>query len=205
MKKNTIIVGLVLLIFFVISFLTNILGALNPTIETSYNLGFSSLGFMTLAFFSAYGIMSIPAGVLVDKFKEKATLVFAFSLASLGSFIFAFFPIFPVFLGSLFLIGAGMAILQVAINPLLRTAGGEENFAFNSVLGQLFFGAAGVAGPFLFTYLVTHVGQHTSGSGITSVLTKLVPQEMNWLSIYWVFGLVSALMMVCIVFFDFLE
>ena len=29
-------------------------------------------------------------------------------------------------------IGAGMAVLQVAINPLLRVAGGEEHFAFNS-------------------------------------------------------------------------
>ena len=45
---------------------------------------------------------------------------------------------------SLFLIGLGMAMLQVAINPLLRVAGGEEHFAFNSVLGQLVFGLASV-------------------------------------------------------------
>ena len=43
---------------------------------------------------------------------------------------------------SLFLIGTGMAMLQVAINPLLRVSGGEENFAFYSVLAQLFFGGA---------------------------------------------------------------
>ena len=36
----------------------------------------------------------------------------------------------------------GMAMLQVSINPLLRNIGGEKEFAFNSVLGQLFFGLA---------------------------------------------------------------
>jgi len=38
--------------------------------------------------------------------------------------------------------GLGMAILQVAINPLLRVAGGEEHFAFNSAFAQLIFGSA---------------------------------------------------------------
>jgi len=40
-----------------------------------------------------------------------------------------------------------MAMLQVAINPLLRVAGGEENFAFNSVLAQLVFGGASFLAP----------------------------------------------------------
>lgn len=163
-------VGLVLLVFFVISFLTNILGALNPSIEESFNLKFSSLGFMTLAFFSAYGVMSIPSGMLVEKYKEKKVMLSAFFLATIGAFAFAIFPTFPVFLGSLFLIGTGMAMLQVAINPLLREAGGEEHFAFNSVLGQLFFGAAGVAGPYLFSYLVGNVGKTGWGDSLTCLL-----------------------------------
>ncbi len=47
-------------------------------------------------------------------------------------------PGFSIALLSLFLIGVGMAMLQVVINPLLRVAGGEEKFAFNSVMAQLF-------------------------------------------------------------------
>jgi len=35
-----------------------------------------------------------------------------------------------------------MAVLSVVINPMLRVAGGEEHFAFNSVLAQLVFGLA---------------------------------------------------------------
>jgi fucose permease len=203
MKRNYLLVGLVLVVFFVISFLTNILGALNPGIKESFNLEFSSLGFMTLAFFSAYGIMSIPSGMLVEKYKEKRVMLFAFLSATLGAFAFAFFPSFPVFLVSLFLIGTGMAMLQVAINPLLRTAGGEEHFAFNSVLGQLFFGAAGVLGPYLFSYLAENVGKNDDAGGFIGVLNNVVPSDMNWVSIYWVFGVIAAIMVLIIGLFKF--
>jgi fucose permease len=205
MKNRFLMIALVLIVFFVISFLTNILGALNPGIKESFNLEFSSLGFMTLAFFSAYGIMSIPSGILVEKYKEKHVLLFAFILASVGAFSFAIAPSFIMFLLSLFLIGTGMAMLQVAINPLLREAGGEENFAFYSVLGQLFFGAAGVAGPYLFSYLVRNIGKQEGDEGFISLLTYLVPKDMTWVAIYWIFAIVAFLMVIIIFLVKFPE
>ncbi len=198
MNKRFLMVGLVLLVFFVISFLTNILGALNPGIKESFNLEFSSLGFMTMAFFSAYGIMSIPSGMLVEKYKEKKVMMAGFVLATIGAFAFAISPSFILFLGSLFLIGTGMAMLQVAINPLLREAGGEENFAFYSVLGQLFFGAAGVAGPYLFSYLVENIDKDESPNGFISFIKTMIPQDMDWVSIYWIFACIALIMVLII-------
>lgn len=202
MKNKFLSVGLVLLVFFVISFLTNILGALNPAIKESFGLEFSSLGFMTMAFFSAYGVMSIPSGLLLEKYKEKKVMLLAFALAAFGSGLFAVFPFFVTFLISLFFIGAGMAMLQVAINPLLRTAGGEDNFAFYSVLGQLFFGFAGVAGPYFYSYL--SMSQNgTAGGGLANFLNSIVPQSTSWSSIYVVFAVISILMLLAISFFKF--
>ena len=60
---------------------------------------------------------------------------------------------------SLFPIGVGMAMLQVAINPLLRVAGGEEHYAFNSVLAQLIFGGASFFSPFIYIYFVRNMGR----------------------------------------------
>jgi fucose permease len=197
-QKNYLMIGLVLLVFFVISLLTNILGALNPAIEGSFNLSGSSLGLVSIAFFSAYGIMSIPSGILVEKYKEKKVMLAAFLFASVGAFAFAIIPSFSVFLFSLFLIGTGMAMLQVAINPLLRASGGEENFAFYSVLGQLSFGLAGVAGPYLFSYLSENVG-NDAATGVAGLLSSMVYEDMTWVAIYWIFALV-AFAMVLIVF-----
>ena len=77
MKKSNSTVGLVLLVFFVISLLTNILGALNPGIKESFNLEFSSLGFMTLAFWSQthYGIISIILSINSSTCVENSDLI----------------------------------------------------------------------------------------------------------------------------------
>ncbi|GAB3647175.1 sugar MFS transporter [Echinicola sediminis] len=202
MKKKPLIVLLILLIFFVISFLTNILGPIIPDIIDSFDLSLGLAGFLPFSFFVAYGVMSIPSGLLVEKFREKKILVLAFSLAFLGAMCFALFPRFDVALLSLFVIGLGMAMLQVVINPLLRTAGGEKHFAFNSVLGQLFFGGASFLSPMLYSYLVTHMHSDSSSILIDN-LNPLVPQNLKWVSLYWVFALIALFMILVILLVHF--
>lgn len=195
MKKRYFILGLIFLTFFVISFLTNILGPLIPDIINSFNLSLTLAGFLPFSFFVAYGVMSIPAGTLVEKYKEKPVMVASFILASLGAFLFASFPYFSVAMFSLFLIGLGMAMLQVAINPLLRVAGGEAHFAFNSVIGQLVFGLASFLSPQVYTYLVKNLQEDPSqGNFMIKALTKLVPAHLPWISLYWVFAVVTVVM-----------
>src|SRR5690606_25959019 len=104
--------------------------------------------------------MSIPSGLLIEKYSEKTVTVLGFGIAFGAALLFALFPRFEVALISLFSIGIGMAMLQVVINPLLRVAGGEEHFAFNSVLAQLFFGSASFLSPLLYSYLVSNI--HTT-------------------------------------------
>jgi fucose permease len=138
---------LLLLIFFVISFLTNILGPIIPDLIDSFGISVGLAGFLPFSFFVAYGVMSVPAGILVERFREKPVLLGGFVLALLGALLFSFFPKFFMGLISLFAIGIGMTMLQVVINPLLRVCGGEQNFAFNSVLAQLAFGVASFPEP----------------------------------------------------------
>ncbi|WP_162341092.1 MFS transporter [Cyclobacterium salsum] len=202
MKKNNLIVALILLIFFVISFLTNILGPIIPDIIDSFTLSIGLAGFLPFSFFVAYAVMSIPSGILVEKYKEKKMLVAAFSLAFAGALVFALIPSFGIALTSLFIIGIGMAILQVVINPLLRTAGGEAHFAFNSVLGQLAFGAASFLSPMLYSYLVTNI--HTGDLGfLFSFLDGMVPENLKWVSLYWVFAGIAFLMVIVVYFAKF--
>jgi FHS family L-fucose permease-like MFS transporter len=198
MKRNYFIVLLILIIFFVISFLTNIIGPLVPEVIKGFSVSKGMAGLLNFAFFIAYGVMSIPAGMLTEKYKEKKVITGAFLLATIGSFLFSLFPSLGVYLISLFLIGMGMAILQVAINPLLRVSGGEENFAFTSVLAQLFFGGASFLSPLMYSYLVTNLSAGNTSGMLLSTLSKLVPENLTWVSVYWIFGLVAAIMVVVI-------
>src|SRR5215468_6310246 len=100
-KRQPLIVALVFLIFFVISLLTNILGPLVPNIIDSFHLSLTQAGFLPFAFFIAYGVMSIPAGILLEKFTEKPVLIVSFALALIGSFVFAMKPLFGIYWFSL--------------------------------------------------------------------------------------------------------
>ena len=55
MKRNYYIVALIMLIFFVISFLTNVIGPLIPDMITGFNLSLTLVALLPFAFFIAYG------------------------------------------------------------------------------------------------------------------------------------------------------
>ncbi|KPH94156.1 MFS transporter [Pseudoalteromonas porphyrae] len=194
MKKNYLIVLMVLSTFFVISFITNLLAPIFPALIQSYDIGLTLAGFFSFAFFIAYGVMSIPAGLLVQSLGEKKVMLIAFSLALFGSVLFVSMPVFAVAMLALFLIGTAMALLQVAINPLLRASGGSKHFAVFSVAAQLMFGGAATLSPLVYSALVK-ADAHAQGQ---NWLLQLVPADMTWLSMYVLFALLCVVMLVVI-------
>jgi MFS transporter, FHS family, L-fucose permease len=199
MKRNYYLVLLIFLIFFAISFLTNILGSINPNVSDSFSLTGTMTGLLPFSFFIAYALMSIPSGMIVQRYDEKKSLVLAWIFAFSGALLFSLLPGFPVFLCSLFLIGCGMALLQVALFPLLRVTGGEEHFAFNNLIVQLVFGVASFLSPFVYSWLVTSLSSQPVERGLfIKFMAFLTPQHLPWVSIYWIFVFISFMMIVII-------
>lgn len=196
MKRNYYTVALIMLTFFVISFLTNVIGPLIPDIIKGFNLSLTLVALLPFAFFIAYGVMSIPSGMLIEKYKEKKIMVAAFVVAFFGSLLLALVPNYLTAVLSLFLIGSGMAMLQVVINPLLRTSGGEEHYAFNSVLAQLIFGLASFLSPLVYSYIVLDL--HKGSNSSFSIFHSLVPAGLPWISLYWLFAIICFLMIIVI-------
>ncbi|MEX0599995.1 MAG: MFS transporter, partial [Rhodothermales bacterium] len=194
MERNYFVVGLIMLTFFVISFLTNIIGPLVPEIIEDFDLSLTLVALLPFAFFIAYGVTSIPAGMLVERYSAKRVTVAAFALAFCGALLLAMYPYYLMAIVSLFLIGTGMAMLQVALHPVLRVAGGEEHFAFNSVLGQLFFGLASFLSPLVYSYLVLNLAQGGDQNFLLDLLAAVVPPDLPWISLYWIFAAVCLVM-----------
>src|SRR4030081_3294672 len=181
MPRNRYMVGIVFLTFFVMSLLTNILGPIVPDIISGFNVTLAAAALLPFSFFIAYGVMSIPAGFFVERFSEKPVMIAAFLAGAVGSLSFALFPNYSVAVWSLFIMGAGMATLQTAINPLLRVSGGEEHFAFNSAFAQLIFGSASCISPRIYSYLVQNLNKSSSaGSFVLRVLGRLTPPQLPW-------------------------
>jgi len=203
MKTNYYLVFLVLLTFFVISFLSNIIGPLVPEIIEDFQLSLTMVALLPFAFFIAYGIMSIPSGILVERYGGKWVMLYAFGISFIGAILFATFPNYLIAIASLFLIGTGMAMLQVVINPLLRVAGGEENLAFYSTMGQLFFGLASFLSPLVYSYFATNLRQGTGSNFLKRILASVVPENLSWIALYWIFSAISLIMVVVISLFRF--
>jgi fucose permease len=196
MKRNYYIVALIMLTFFVISFITNVLGPLVPDIINGFHLSLTLVALLPFAFFIAYGVMSIPSGMLIEKYNEKKMMVVAFIVAFLGSLLLALFPNYLTAVLSLFIIGCGFAMLQVVINPLLRTAGGEEHYAFNSVLAQLIFGGASFLSPLVYSYMVLNLKDANNKS--LSFFHSIVPAGLPWISLYWLFTVICIIMIIVV-------
>lgn len=179
-----------MVVFFVISFITNIIGPLIPQFIKTYNLSLVLASFLPLSFFFSYGVFSIPSGIFLERYGGKVIMTFAFLISSVGAGIIIAFPGYISFLISFFLIGTGMAILQVAINPLLRQAVSGENFAFFSIIGQLAFGSASFMSPIFYRFLLENDGNF--------VLTSF--KNSPWMMIYFCF-IFSVVILLVVLYF----
>jgi len=71
MQKSPVLVLLILLTFFVISFISNIMGPIIPDLIQSFQLNLTLVSLLPFSFFIAYGVTSIPAGILLETYREK--------------------------------------------------------------------------------------------------------------------------------------
>ncbi|RGN48080.1 MULTISPECIES: sugar MFS transporter [unclassified Bacteroides] len=202
MKRNIGLLALIMMFWFVISFITNILGPLIPDIISGFSLtNLAMAGFIPTFFFIAYAIMSIPAGILIDRFGEKPVLFCGFLMPFIGTILFACMPTYPMLLASCFIIGLGMAMLQTVLNPLQRAVGGEENYAFVAELAQFMFGIASFISPLVYTYLIKKLDPVTYEAGkniFIDSLAAVTPTSLPWVSLYWVFTVILLIMLVAV-------
>ena len=93
-KQRLQLLILLLLNYFTFALITNIPGALFPFWKADFNLDDSTIRFLGFAFFLAYGLTSLPQGILIDKVGSKTAFIYGSALMAIGSLAFAFFPSF---------------------------------------------------------------------------------------------------------------
>jgi fucose permease len=199
MKPNYLIVLLVMIVFVAVSFVTNIMDPMGTDIQASFQLNETQLGYLSFAMFIAYAVMSLPAGLLVERFSAKAVLIAAFLLSTIGAFAIAAHPTFATAIPAFFLIGTGFAILQVVTIPLLRVAGGGEHMAFLGNMSQLIFALGSAFSPHVVVYVINGLkNPAASQNGLISALAKVAPPGLFWVSLYWVITVVLLVMVTVI-------
>jgi MFS transporter, FHS family, L-fucose permease len=120
---------LVTALFFLWGFLTSLNNILVPHFKDVFGLGFGGSALVTLAFFSAYFVFSIPAGRILARVGYQRGIVIGLVTSGAGALLFypaADVPSYPLFLVALFVLAAGITLLQVAANPYVAALGRPE-------------------------------------------------------------------------------
>ena len=129
--KESYILPLTLMIslYFGIGFITALNDILVPHFKDLFHLTNVAALLVQFCFFGAYFVMSIPSGWIVGRIGYKRGTVAALSVMGLGLLLFlpaSVIIFYPLFLFALFVVGSGLALLQVAVNPYIGALGSPE-------------------------------------------------------------------------------
>ena len=139
----------IFLVFLAMGF-SDALGPFVSLAKREFHLTTAAASMIPLAGLSMYGLLPIPAGVLQSRRGKKFVLLLGL-LITLAGLLNASFGLttFPRFLLTVVMIGAGVSILQVAGNPLMRDVSASGKFPRNLVLGQFVKAIGSLSGPII--------------------------------------------------------
>src|SRR5271155_490312 len=138
-------------LFFMWGFLTCLNDILVPHLKSIFDLNYFRVMLVQFAFFSAYFVFSIPSAKIIDAIGYKKTMVLGLFTMGLGALLFipaASVPSYPLFLGALIVLAAGITALQVAANPYVAVLGPPATASSRLNLTQAFNSLGTFIGPF---------------------------------------------------------
>lgn len=144
----------IFLAFLVFAMVTNVLGAVTPLIIEKYGLSLAEGGMLTLSFFIAFGVASIPAGLFSEKYGKKTSMVLGIALMFLGALSFFFSNQFFLLLASTLLAGIGVTFIQVGANTLVEDISSAGQYVKNLNITHAIFGFGSFSSPLIVGFLL---------------------------------------------------
>ncbi|GEP00823.1 sugar MFS transporter [Methylobacterium haplocladii] len=150
-----------LALFFTWGLATVLVDIVTPKLKSLFDLSYTEATLTQFCFFFAYAVISLPAGVLVGRIGYMRGLVVGLLVMACGCLMFApaaRIGLFPIFLLALFVMASGIAILQVAANPLVTKLGPAAQAPSRLTLAQTFNSVGTTVGPVIGAWaILSHV------------------------------------------------
>ncbi len=128
-------------LFFMWGLITVLVDSLIPRLREIFELSYFQAGLVQFAFFIAYGLVSIPAGKLLQRIGYQRGIIVGLAVMGIGCLLFlsaASMRWYGLFLLAYFILASGMTLLQVAANPFVTVLGDPAMAASRLTLSQAF-------------------------------------------------------------------
>lgn len=154
-------------LFFMWGLITSLNDVLIPHLKAAFQLTYVQAMLVQFCFFGAYFLVSWPAGRLAQRLGLQRTMVVGLLLAAVGCV--GFVPAgrmqaYAAFLAALFVLAAGITLLQVSANPYVTLLGDPAKASQRLTLTQAFNALGTTVGPALGAWLILHGEGGDAGS-----------------------------------------
>ena len=146
-------------LFFIFGFVTWLNGPLITFVKLAFQVQDAYAFLVPFAFYISYFVFSLPASVVLRRTGMKNGMALGLFVMAIGAMMFGQFATMRVFFGALtglFVIGAGLSLLQTASNPYISILGpidsAAQRIAFMGICNKF----AGILAPLLIGALVLH-------------------------------------------------
>jgi len=147
-------------LFFMWGFITCLNDILIPHLKAIFDLNYTQVMLVQFTFFTAYAIVSLPSGILVEKIGYKTGIIIGLLTAAAGTALFypaAGYRSYGIFLFALFVLASGITLLQVAANPYVAILGKPETAPSRLNLSQAFNSLGTTIAPIFGSILILSV------------------------------------------------
>ncbi|WP_336971665.1 sugar MFS transporter [Sphingobium aromaticiconvertens] len=151
--------GIIGVMFFIFGFVTWLNGPLITFVKLAFTLDDVSAFLVPMVFYMSYFFLALPSAMILRRTGMKKGMTLGLFVMAAGAILFgqmAMMRIFPGALTGLFVIGAGLAILQTAANPYISIVGPIESAAQRIAVMGICNKVAGILAPIVIGTLVLH-------------------------------------------------
>jgi len=168
----------VFLSFVVMGFI-DIIGVATGYIKQDFGLTDFVAQFLPMMVLLWFFVLSVPIGVLQDKYGKRNMLNIGMLLQAVGLGLPFVHYSFGMMFASFILLGIGNTVIQVSANPLLQDVSPEDKLASYMSTSQFVKAIISFSGPIIASFMASHYGNWKlvfAVYGLTSMLAAL------WLS-----------------------
>lgn len=155
--RHTSSIAIIGALFFIFGFVTWLNGPLITFAQLAFDLDEVNAFLILTVFFLSYFFLAIPASWILKVTGMKKGIAGGLLVMAVGAALFGEFTTqrwYPGALGGLFVIGAGLALLQTAVNPYISILGPIESAAQRIAVMGICNKIAGILAPLAIGALV---------------------------------------------------